>query len=200
MCQNPNSRHAYDTAYLIHCVSLASHLRKDKDLLPVAKKALKVVVPPHILEAIEEHAHMSAPDKATISRFRMSLDVGWMLTMRTLNSVNSHIDLLELPARWMSLDKSEQAGVNWLIVIYQQVAPYDLESVANNIDSLCEFYNAAVDAVVAEAEETGEDPDIASIVVDSEIEEMEQFVGESIFDHMLPPAGTGSRRGGLLHT
>ena len=127
------------------------------DLLPVAKKALKLVVPLHILEAIEEHARMSAPDKVAISRFRMSLDVGWMLTMRTLNSVKSHIDFLDLPARWMSLDKSGQAGVNWLIVIYQQVAPYDLESVANNIDSLCEFCNAAVDWVVAEAEEKGEE-------------------------------------------
>ena len=53
---------------------------------------------------------------------------------------------------------------------------------------------------MAGAEETGEDPDIASIVVDSEVQEMEKFVGESIFDHMLPPVGTGSRPGGLLHT
>ena len=197
---DPDSRSVYNTAFLIHCVSVASNLRKDKDLLTAAKKALKLVVPPHILAAIEEHATMSCPDKATISRFRMSLDVGWMLTMRKFNSVNSDMDLLELPARWMSLDKSEQAGVNWLIVIYRQVAPYDLEPVAENIDKLCEFYNAAVDAVMAEAEETGDDPDIASIVVDSEIKEMEEFIGHSVFDHMLPPAGTGSRRGGLLYT
>ena len=170
---DPDSRSVYNTAFLIHCVSLASNLRKDKDLLTDAKKALKLVVPPHILAAIEEHATMSCPDKATISRFRMSLDVGWMLTMRNFNSVNSDMDLLELPARWMSLDKSEQAGVNWLIVIYRQVAPYDLEPVAENIDKLCEFYNAAVDAVMAEAEETGDDPDIASIVVNSEIKEMD---------------------------
>ena len=110
--------------------------------------------------------------------------------MRSFNSVNSDMDLLELPARWMSSDKSEQAGVNWLIVIYRQVAPYDLEPVAENIDKLCEFYNAAVDA----------DPDIASIVFDSEIKEMEDFIGHSVFDRMLPPSGTGSRRGGLLYT
>ena len=93
-------------------MSLVSHLRKDTDFLTAAKKALKLVVPPPILAAIEEHATMSCPDKATISRFRKSLDVGWMLTMRTLNPVNFDMDILELPARWISLDKSEQAEVN----------------------------------------------------------------------------------------
>ena len=72
------SRCIYNTAFSIHCVSLASHLRKDNDLLIVAKKALKLVVPAHILAAIEDHAEMSSPDKATISRIRMSVYVGWM--------------------------------------------------------------------------------------------------------------------------
>ena len=53
---------------------------------------------------------------------------------------------------------------------------------------------------MAEVEETGDNPDIASIVVDSEIKEMQEFIGHSVSDYMLPPAGTGSRRGGLLYT
>ena len=66
---DPDSRSVYNTAFLINCVSLASNIRKDKDLPTAAKKALKLVAPMHcvIVAAIEEHATMSCPDKATIS-------------------------------------------------------------------------------------------------------------------------------------
>ena len=100
----------------------------------------------------------------------MSFDVGWLLTMRNLNSINTDIGVLDLPARWMSLDKSEQAGVNLFVLIYRQVASYDLETVANNIDSLCEFYNVEVDVVMAAVEETGDNLDIVSIVGPTRLE------------------------------
>ena len=51
---------------------------------------------------------------------------------------------------------------------------------------------------MAAAEETGDDPDIASVVVPFEIREKEEFIGECVFDRTLPTVGTGSRRRGLL--
>ncbi len=80
----------YRHVYLIKCFLVTSILRKDADLLKCLKGACQIVLPPHVASICENllgTGEMPVPHKSTISRFRLSYDVGSMLVMRKVNAV-----------------------------------------------------------------------------------------------------------------
>ena len=134
-------------------------LRTYTDLAKCLEASAQILLPEHIAESIQEllkSGELPIPDKSTLSRFRLSFDGGWMKCMRNFNSVFAVRSILDLPARALSTDSSEQLGQDWLPTMYAEVFPEHLQEMAAAADSMAQFfqtYAADVERLVESGQE-----------------------------------------------
>ena len=76
---------SYNIFYLLNCFMLSNLLHSDAALQEALVLACKVALPRHMSEAVLKllnEEDRPVPSKSTISRFRLKLDVAWMLLTR----------------------------------------------------------------------------------------------------------------------
>ena len=118
----PLQSHAsYKPAFLLECIILSFGLRSSADIAKVSSASLKLypqIWHKTIVQGLEE---LPTPSASTLSRARLTVDVGFMLYMRL-----QHGKLLEAceqgAALYFKLDSTPLAGKNWEVVEYEVVA------------------------------------------------------------------------------
>ena len=122
-----------------------------------------------------------------------------MCFMRSLHSTAGDWSFLDIPARCVASDSSEQCGQEWLMGVYSEVPSRDLIDFARHADNLFSFYNQVVDDVHAAADgaqktfafDAATDPP-------NSVKESWDFVQAVMKVRILQIAGLGARHMGLL--
>ena len=107
----------YSAVALIRSLVLADLLKRDGKLVDAVCFSLMLVLPEHTAKPLCDKLQsgtLKVPSHSTISRFRLSLDVGMMCVEREENGIlfnaESPLDLASMPAVYILADSSEQGG------------------------------------------------------------------------------------------
>ena len=170
----------YDTQTLIKTILLAADLGDDGQLSTVVERAFGLALPDslanHFIEMITNGA-IRFPSSATISKYRLMLDVGYMLFMRALHTSGD----------WVSvgmMDASPFHGRDWLMQHSLSVRRKDLPNVFVSVTFLTR--TRMFDVM--------QDGDMKAQRLEHSTELMR------IMDsHTLPPTALGSGRASVVH-
>ena len=115
----PHIRRLYRTAFLINAVVLSGLLSHDAALREVLVRSVHMVLPPRmagpLATLLADASAFPLPDKSTVSRWRLLVDVAYMLYMRVSGAE------CERWYRYIVIDSSTQGGRDYELMICSSI-------------------------------------------------------------------------------
>ena len=179
---------SYQVEHLMQCFLICMNLKDDRRLSTILERSIKAICPAHVANSILYNMRRGwdCPRQSTISRFRLSMDTGYMEIMRqehtryTFDASSGTV--LDGPAIYSSLDSSLQGNVDWEVMYYTLIEESDLIPLSKCVNRLIHLRT--------EPETEARDQEIRSINL---------FITNAVKIHIMPPGALGSKRLGLIH-
>ena len=176
-------RVTYKPAFLLQCVILSFNLRSSHAVPDVIHAAVQCL-PEFWKETLKAMlAESQSPSPSTMTRARLSVDVAFMLFMRS-----RHAQLLQDPRAtlYVKVDSTPLGGNNWEVAEYQLVAGADLKKAGQLALSLARLGSECVGA------------QITSQQADQFVQITQELSG-LLSHHVLPLGALGTRRATVAH-
>jgi hypothetical protein len=153
-------------------------------LLPIIQKAVLAVLPWPLASGILQHisSHAVVPSKATMNRYRLVVDVAFLLLCQRVNVIPA--------ARYMWADSSPTKTANWLWVEHHSIALEDLLIVrsASRLLTSCRGQEELLRSVQQH-----------TLVRDREVQDALYTLKRCVVHHIYVPAGMASGRTDVAH-
>ena len=173
----------------MHCFLICMNLKDSHRLRTIIERSIKASCPAHVANSILDNMRTGGwdcPDQSTISRFRLSMDTGYMEIMRQEHARYtfdaSSVTVLDGPAIYSSLDSSLQGNIEWEVMYYTLIEESDLIPLSKCVNRLIHLRTEP-----------------ATEARNEEIRSINLFITNAVKIHIMPPGGLGSKRLGLIH-
>lgn len=173
----PPKRLAYLASLLVHVLVMSGLIMDDANLREVRMRSFNMMLPSSLaapfVRAVSDAAAVPLPSKSTISRWRVMLDVAYMLWTRDrFQQEHVHFGMV---------DSSTQGGKDYELCVVSSVLKADLPALVDRADKLLSIVRARSDV-----EESWRDMDAER--------ELMQCISERIKLHRPPPVMLASGR------
>ena len=173
----------YKPAFLLQCVVLSFNLRSSSALPEVLKLAMGSLPAVWKLTLQKMLASAKTPSASTLSRARLSVDVGFMLWMKGRHASVLQDDSLTV---FVKVDSTPLGGNNWEVVEYQMIEGDKLEKAGNAARALAQLGSKCAHTEVGAADA-------------QQFHALTQDLMHLISHHVLPLGALGTRRSSIEH-